>query len=81
MAVLLLLNSCRLLLPLWEDCSRFCYVLLSVHSSFTIILMIEEKADCFTLSVLIVSCDRYGSVALSRVAVGWSSVCDCDITS
>ena len=36
----------------------------------------EEKAGCSTFIVLQMYCYNKCSVALPRVAVGWSSVCD-----
>ena len=36
------------------------------------------RVVCFTLFVLLVSCDFY--VALSHGVVGWSAVCDCGIS-
>ena len=40
----------------------------------------EESADCFTLTVFLMSCDSQCSVALPHGAVGWSEVCDCGIS-
>ena len=40
----------------------------------------EERADCFTLFVFMVSCDCYCSVALPHVVVGWSVMCDYGIS-
>ena len=39
----------------------------------------EERGDCFTLNVLLVSCDCWGSVSLPSGVVGWSAVYDCSI--
>ena len=62
-------------------CSMFCCALLCVLSSFANILMgKEERAGCFTLSVYLVSCDCYCSVALTCDVMGWSAVCDCSIS-
>ena len=40
----------------------------------------EERAGCFTLTVFLMSCDGRCSVGLPRGAVGWSTVCDWDIS-
>ena len=49
------------------------------HSSFTIIVMGEEIAGCFTLFFFLVSRDC--CVALPRGGVlGLSAVCDCGIS-
>ena len=39
-----------------------------------------EKAGCFAIIVLQMYCYYKCSVALPRGAVGWSAVCDCDIS-
>ena len=36
----------------------------------------EERASCFTVIVLLMSCDCKCSVALLCDAVGWSTVCE-----
>ena len=41
----------------------------------------EEKAGCFTLIVFLMSCDGECYVALPHVAMGWSAVFDCGISS
>ena len=43
-------------------------------------LELEERADCFTLFVFVVSCDCYCSFALPQSAMGRSAVCDCGIS-
>ena len=56
---------------LWGFCiwSLFCNTILSVLSSFAIILMIkEERACCFTF-VLLMSCDCWCSVTLPSYAL------------
>ena len=40
----------------------------------------EERASCFTLIVLLMSRDCYCPVTLPHSAVGWSAVCDYDIS-
>ena len=40
----------------------------------------EERAGCFTLTVLLVSWDIQYSVALPVGALGWSAVYDCGIS-
>ena len=40
----------------------------------------EEKAGCFALIALHISCYCRCSVALPHVAVGWSALCDCGIS-
>ena len=58
-----------------------CYAVLSVLSSFAIIsLAEEERASCFTVIVLFLSCDCKCSVSLPHGAAGWSAVCDCGIS-
>ena len=52
--------------------------LLCDHSSFVIILMGKERADCFAFFVFLVSWDS--CVALPRGATGLSAVCDCGIS-
>ena len=60
----------------------FCYALLCAHSSFAIILKLEEeeKAGCLAIIVLQMYCYCKCSMALSHGAVGWSAVCDCCIS-
>ena len=55
--------------------SLFCYVLLCVHSMFAIILNGKRKL----VALLLLSYYKC-SVALPHGAVGWSAVCDCDIS-
>ena len=52
----------------------FCCALLCVHSSFAIISMGEERADCFALFVFLVSRDC--CVALPQDTTGLSAFCD-----
>ena len=52
----------------------FCCTLLYVHSSFAIIWM-GKRNSCFAWFVFLLS--RDGHVALSRVAIGLSAICDC----
>ena len=47
-------------------------------STFTIILM--KNVGCFTLIVLLMSCDCSCSVALLHGAVAWPSECNCGIS-
>ena len=56
--------------------SSFCYALLCVHSR----LEEEEKAGCFAIIVLLMFCYYKCSVALPRIGMGWSAVCDCGIS-
>ena len=63
----------------------FCLVIVLLFStlcpfSFAIILMGEERAGCFILTVFLVSCGSQCSVAFPPGAVGWSVVCDCGIS-
>ena len=58
--------------------SLFCYALLSVHSSFAIIL--KRKRKLVALLVLQMYCYCNCSMALPHGAVGWSAVCDCGIS-
>ena len=39
----------------------------------------EERAACFILIVILLSCGCSFSVPLPRVAVGWSVFCECGI--
>ena len=41
----------------------------------------KERACCFILIVLLVSCDCKCSVSLPDFAVYWSAACDCGISS
>ena len=59
----------------------FCYALLCVHSSFAI--MLKRKSKLVALLLLpyrLMYCYYKCSVALPHGAVGWSAVCDCDIS-
>ena len=58
----------------------FCDALLYVLSSVATILMVEERAGCFTVFIFLLSCDFYCYVAITYGAVGWSAVCDCGIS-
>ena len=49
-------------------------------SSFAVILMGEERADCFVLTVFLMSCDNQCSMALPHGAVGWSAAWYCGIS-
>ena len=49
-------------------------------SSFAIIMMGEERAGCFVLTVFLVSCDSRCSVALPHGAMGQYVVCNCSIS-
>ena len=40
----------------------------------------EEGAGCFALIVFLMSCVCKCSVVLSHCAVGWSAMCNCDIS-
>ena len=40
----------------------------------------EERDDCFTVFVFMMFCGSQSSVALLHGAIGWSAVCDCDIS-
>ena len=59
------------------NCSMFCCTLLNVHSIFAIILMGKRELFFFAWFVFLVSRDC--CVAISRGAMGLSSVCDCGI--
>ena len=48
----------------------------SVISSFAI----RERAGCFTLIVVLMSCQCWCSVVLPHCAMGWSAVCDLGIS-
>ena len=62
-------------------CSMFCCTLLCILSSFAVIMHDgEERAGWFILSVFLMSCYCYCSVALPHGAMGWSAVCDCGIS-
>ena len=54
----------------------FWYTLLCILSSFAII-QAEERAGCFALMVLWMSCYCKCSVVLLYGVVGWSALCDC----
>ena len=60
--------------------SLICYVLLYVYSSFAIIL--KRKRKLIALLLLSYRCLVTVNilVALSRGAMGWPAVCDCDIS-
>ena len=66
-SILILLIACYLLLPLWEAKIVVCFVVRG-----------EERAGCFAWFVFLVC--RDGCVALPRGAMGFSVVCDCDIS-
>ena len=57
--------------------SLICYALLCVQSSFAIILNRKRKLDALLL--LSYGCIVYIN-ALPHGAMGWSAVCDCDIS-
>ena len=61
----------------------FCYAVLSVFCSFTVILLMKREKEgdrCFSLIVFLLVCVCYSSKPLSYGAVGWSAVCDCGIS-
>ena len=58
----------------------FCYALLCVHSSFAIILKSKRKLVALLLLFFQIYCYYQYSLALQRGAVGWSAVCDYDIS-
>ena len=60
--------------------SLLCYAVLCVRSRFCDHLEEEEKSGCFAIIVLHMYCYYKCSVALPHTAVGWSAVCDCDIS-
>ena len=64
---------------MWGFCvwSLFCYSLFNTHSSFGNHIDEQDRASCFTLILLLMSCDCKCSDALPDGAVGWSAVCDC----
>ena len=71
---------CLMYLPLFEGGSVFVFVLLCITFSpfkFCNHLEEEERACCFALVVLRMSCYCKFSVTLLHGAVGWSAVCDC----
>ena len=45
-----------------------------------LVLQEEERAGCFAVIVLRMSCDCKYSVTLPDGAVGWSALCDCGIS-
>ena len=55
-------------------------IILCVHSSLAIILKREKKSSSFAIIVLQMYCYYKCYVALPHGAVGWSAVCDCDIS-
>ena len=63
-------------------CVRSLYFLFNTvcPSSYAIILMGEESVGCFALTIFLMSCESQCSVALPHGAVGWSTVCDCNIS-
>ena len=77
--VQLLLTCCLLLIPLWESVivNVLLYVILCPFL-FCNHLDGEERADFFAKLVFLVSRDC--CVALHRVAMGLSAVCNCSIS-
>ena len=69
-----LIIHCLLLLPFFVQVAVLCVV-----SSFTIILL-GNRAGCFSFVVFWMSCRCCRSLTLPRGAMGWSLVCDCDIS-
>ena len=64
-------------------CFRFFCALPCVLSSFAIISLQGERANCFSLFVFLVFlvfCGCYCSVALPHGPVGCSAACDCGIS-
>ena len=60
------------------NCSMFECALLYIYSGFAIILMGEERANCFTLFVFLVSRDC--CAALPHDATSLSAVCGCGVS-
>ena len=80
--VLLLLNHCLFTSHcLWGSVFGLCF---GMHYFVAFLVLQscdeEEKANCFAIIVSLMSCDCYCSVSLPHAAVGWSAVCDCDIS-
>ena len=71
------------MLPIGCGGSVFVFVLLCITLCpfwFCNHLEEEERAGCFVFIVLRMPCYCKCSVTLSHGAVGWSAVCDCDIS-
>ena len=49
-------------------------------SSYTIILIGKHRADCFALTIYLMSCDSGCSVALPQSKLGWSAIFDCGVS-
>ena len=60
-------------------CLVLCNPVLSVLSSFCNYLAEEERAGCFTLIVILVSCGYQCSRSLPHGAMQRSSVCNCGV--
>ena len=76
--VLLLLINCFMHFPLFVGILYLAFILLCITLCphwFSNHLDDEERACCFALFVFLVSCNCKCSVALPRVAIGWSAVC------
>ena len=58
-------------------CSMFYWAFLCLLFLFCNHLGGDKIAGCFTLFVILVTCNCYCSVAVPRGSVGWPVVCDC----
>ena len=58
----------------------FCNAVLGFLFEFCNHLAEEKRTGCFTLDVFLLSCGCYCSVPLPHGAMGWSVVCDNDIS-
>ena len=46
----------------------------------SILVSQSSRWGCFTLIVFLMSCGCYCSLPLPHIDVGWSAVCDCEIS-
>ena len=70
----MLLIPCLLPLQLFEGILRLFLVLLFRTLGPSSIAII--RADCFALTVFLISCDFWSNVALPKGAMAWSAMCD-----
>ena len=78
--VLLLLNHCLLLLPLFVGFG-FCQCLVMLYLVYNVLnhLDEEERSGCFTLTIYLLTFSYKCSVSLPYSAVSWSALSDCGI--